>query len=114
MASSSAILPGPMRSPLVKSRRMLKRVSAMDAARLRRLRPDHREFTALVKRSCPAPPTRRQSRPRCHLKHHVARENRSIPSYTAVRRDDLRAILDKYGATYLSSPVRSIALLGLT
>src|SRR5437016_7622658 len=33
MASSSAILPGPMRSPLVKSRRMLKRVSAMDALR---------------------------------------------------------------------------------
>src|SRR5262249_9709558 len=32
--------------------------------------------------------TRRQWRPRSHLKHHVAQESRSIPSYTAVRRPD--------------------------
>src|SRR5262249_9387555 len=69
MASSSAILPGPMRSPLVKSRRMLKRMSAMDAARLQRLRPEHREFAAFVKSCGPAAPrTRRHCGRRSHSK----------------------------------------------
>jgi len=49
IASSSAILPGPMRSPLVKSRRMLRRVSGMGPKRRKRAAPQHREPAAFVK-----------------------------------------------------------------
>src|SRR5882757_5387527 len=49
IASNRAILPGPMRSPLVRSMRMLRRVSAMGPGRRYRERPEHREAVAGVK-----------------------------------------------------------------
>src|SRR6185369_13477909 len=56
IASSSAILPGPMRSPLVRSRRMLRRVSGMGPRRRKRVEPEHREPAAFVKRRARAIP----------------------------------------------------------
>src|SRR5262249_327375 len=66
IASNSAILPGPIRSPLVKSRRMLRRVLAMALARLQGSRPEHREGAAFVK-GCvrAAPPLASAVRPPC-------------------------------------------------
>src|SRR3954469_2427060 len=56
IASSSAILPGPMRSPLVRSRRILRRVSGMGPRRRKRVEPEHREPAAFVKRCARAIP----------------------------------------------------------
>src|SRR5215469_13028608 len=55
IASSSAILPGPMRSPFSRSMRMDRRVPAMDAASLDKSEVSHAQLSRSVKRHSSAP-----------------------------------------------------------
>src|SRR5262245_48980307 len=81
IASRRAILPGPMRSPLVRSRRMLRRVSDMDMRRLHRTRPHDREPAALVKARFRPPNLRHRNAPASP--HDRCAAVRCISSYTA-------------------------------
>src|SRR3954453_19972580 len=78
IASSSAILPGPMRSPLVKSRRILRRVSGMGPQRRKRVEPEHREPAVFVKsRGRAVPPISGPTRSLLHYQQPLGRGARA-------------------------------------